>query len=276
MRQFPESPPATDAPDVVSEGHLWLLELVEGAPLRFQIQESGLLRFGDADREYRDADALPLSVQAAVSEVREQFDRDALREAVDSPTAVTFFGVATRNEGVAYDWERLPAFLGTEVWAGDEGAFRPPDAARAIFERLGLVPTNVLERERRARDFDPASYRFPDSAWRDGPVAGVLIRNKREGRAVLRNSTVEEAPDPLDLGSEALAERFATPDRFAAIAESVRERRQQVTVDALLDRLVEAVAREQYGRLERSREAFDPAAFRSAAAPLARACLSEN
>ncbi len=273
VQPFPESPAATDAPEVTEEGHLWLLELVEGAPLRFELQASGLLRFGDAQREYQDADDLPLSVQAAVRHVRERFDRDALRAAVDSPTWVTFFGVATRYEGVEYDWDRLPPFLGTEVWAG--GEFRPPDAAAAIFEQLALTPANVLERERRARDFDPASYEFPESSWYDGPVAGVLVRNKRGAGASLRNPGAGAEPEPLDLESEELAERFATPARFDAIAERVRETGQAASVDALLDRLVENVAREQYGRLERSRWTFDPAAFRSAAAPLARAWLDE-
>lgn len=273
MRAFPALPPAADAPDVTDEGHLWLLELVEGAPLRFQLQASGLLRFGDGDREYRDAEDLPRSVHAAVRHVRERFDREALRAAVDTPTEVTFFGVATRNEGIEYDWERLPPFLGTEVWAGDDGAFRPPDTAQAIFERLGLDPANALERERRARDFDPASYRFPDSAWRDGPVAGVQVRNKRGGRAVLRNPAAGEPPDPLDADSDVLAERFATPQRFERIAATLRERGQSVTVDALLDRLVEAVTREQHARVEAARGAFDPAAFRATAAPLAGAWL---
>ena len=262
-----------DAPEVISEGHLWLLELVEGVPLRFQLQESGLLRFGDAEREYRDADDLPLSIQAAVRHVRECFDRDAFRAGVDSPTEVTFVGVATRNEAIEYDWERLPPFLGTEVSAGGEGAFRPPDTAGAIFEQLGLTAANALERERRARDFDPASYQFPDSAWYDGPVAGVLVRNKSGGRAALRNPAVGAEAEPLDPDADDLAERFATHERFERIAARCRERGQQVTVDALLDRLVEAVSREQYARFEAAREAFEPAAFRAAAAPLAGSWL---
>jgi hypothetical protein len=275
VKPFPERPDAMDAPEMLEEGHLWLLELVEGAPLRFELQDSGLLTFGDAHRAYSDADELPLSVQAAVRHVREQFDREALRTAVEDPTAVTFFGVATRNEGVIYDWDRLPPFLGTEI--RDEDGYRPPDATEAIFERLDLHPAPALERERRARDFQPSRYAFPDSAWRDGPVAGVLIHNKRGGRAVLLNpdltadSGPERSPEPLDATAEALAERFATLERFQAVAESLRERGWAVTVDALLDRVVEGVAREHHACLAAGRVQLEPAAFRSAVAPLARA-----
>lgn len=269
-----------DAPELLDEGHLWLLELVEGAPLRFELQDSGLLRFGDATREYSDADDLPLSMQAAIRHVRERFDREALRTAVEDPTAVTFFGVATRNEGVPYDWDRLPPFLGTEI--RDDDGFRPPDATEAIFEHLDLQPANALERERRARDFQPARYEFPGSPWRDGPVAGVLIHNKRGGRAVLPNPgleadvAIDRNPAPLEGTPEELAERFATPERFQAIAESLRERDWAVTVDALLDRVVEGVARENHVRLAARREHLDPAAFRSAVAPLARAWVDDQ
>lgn len=269
-----------DAPELLEEGHLWLLELVEGAPLRFELQDSGLLRFGDTTREYSDADDLPLSMQAAVRHVRERFDRDALRSAVEDPTAVTFFGVATRNEGVPYDWDQLPPFLGTEI--RDNDGYRPPDATDAIFDRLDLQPANALERERRARDFQPARYEFPESAWRDGPVAGILIHNKRGGRAVLSNPDLEadvaidRTPDPLEGTPAELAEQFATPERFQAIADALRARDWTVTVDALLDGVVDGVARENHVRLAARRERLDPAAFRSAVAPLARAWLDDQ
>lgn len=263
----------TEAPDVTSDGHLWLLELVEGVPFQFELRPSGLLRFGVGGRIYRDAEDIPPSVQAAVREVRERFDRDALRQAVDDPTGVTFFGVATRYERIEYDWERLPAFLGTDIWSEADAAFRPPDATAAIFERLGLQPVNALERERPARDFHPGRAEFPVSAWYDGPVAGLLVRNKRSGRAVGRNPDAGTEPEPLDADAASLAEQFATPEQFAAIAAARRERGEAVTVDAVLERTVEAIAREQYGRLDAGREQFDPAALRSAAAPLVRTWL---
>ncbi|MFB6221740.1 MAG: hypothetical protein ABEH90_09925 [Halolamina sp.] len=273
MRPFPDTPRLENAPDVVESGHLWLLEEVDGAPLRFQLRESGLLRFGDGERVYRDADDLPLSVQHAVRHVREHLDREALRAAVEDPESVVFYGVATRYQGVEYDWERLPAFLGVEVWSGAESAFRPPDATAAIFDRLGLDPVNTFERERRARDFDPESYTIPASNWRDGPAAGVRVRNKRGGRAVLENAGTREDPDPLDYPADELAEAYATPERFETVAERLRERGMAVTVDALFERVVEEIAREEHARLDAGKTHLDEAAFRSAVARRAREYL---
>lgn len=289
MKSFPPTPTAEEAPDLFESGHLWLLEQVQGAPLRVQLQSSGLLRFGDGRRAYDDADELPLSMQAAVRHVRENFDREALRGAVDDPESVVIFGVATRYEGVEYDWARLPACLGVDVWAASgeseggeggcadgKGAFRPPDAAQAIVQRLGLQPANVLERERRARDLDPPEYEMPASNWDDGPAAGVLVRNKRGGRAVLRNPDVGEEPEPLDLPAEELAAGYATSEQFDRVAAALRERGRSVTVDELRDRVVEGIVRENYARITAGREHLDAAAFRSAVAERARAYLGGN
>lgn len=276
MKSFPPTPAAEDAPELFESGHLWLLEQVDGAPLRIQLQESGLLRFGDGERAYDDADELPLSVQHAVRHVRERFDRDALRAAVDDPESVVLFGVATRYERVDYDWERLPAFLGVDVWAGSEGAFRPPDAAEAIFERLGLQPVNAVERERRARDFHPGTYEMPASNWDDGPAAGVLVRNKRGGRAVLRNPAAGEEPEPLELPAEELAAAYATSERFESVARTLRERDWAVTVETLCERVVEEIVREEYARLDAGSERLDESAFTSAVARRARQYLGRG
>jgi hypothetical protein len=273
VRAFPETPAAESAPEVFDSGHLWLLERVDGAPLRFQLRDSGLLRFGDAERTYRDAADLPLSVQHAVRHVREQLDREAIRSAVDDTESVVFYGVATRYQGIDYDWDRLPPFLGVDVWSDDESAFRPPDAAEGIFERLGLHPINTVERERRARDFDPESYDIPASDWYDGPAAGVLVRNKSGGRAVLENTGVGTDAEPLDLPAEELAEAYATTERFDSVATALRERGIGVTVEALFERVVEAIAREEHARLDAGRERLDETAFRSAVAERARAYL---
>lgn len=293
MKSFSSAPAAEDAPELFESGHLWLLEEVRGAPLRVQLQPSGLLRFGDGRRAYNDADELPLSMQAAVRHVRESFDREALRAAVDEPESVVLFGVATRDEGIAYDWERLPAFLGIDVWVGrgegadsedsgtegggrapnGGGAFRPPDAAQAIVERLGLQPATVFERERRARDFDPANYELPASNWYDGPAAGVLVRNKRGGRAVLRNPDAGEEPKPLELSATELAAEYATNERFETVAAELRERGWSVTVDGLCDRVVEGIVRENHARIDAGKERLDASAFRSAVAERARASL---
>ncbi|MFB6073138.1 MAG: hypothetical protein ABEJ88_09240 [Halobacterium sp.] len=262
MHSFPPIPAVASAPaSLLDGGHLWLQEWVAGGRLRVQLRADGLLQFGDESREFPPGD-VPVGYQAAARSVRESFDRDALRGAVDDPSSVTFFGVAPRLEPVAYDWERTPSFLGFDVHRAGEGFF-PPDAAERTFERLGLPPLNAVAKEVRAADFDPGGYDLPASNWRDGDAAGVLVRNKTGDRALLAGPALDEEPDIFEGDAEAAAAEFATRDR---VLDAAAELGDSPGVDAVADRVVETVAREQYARLFGEDASLDPEAFRSATA----------
>lgn len=278
MKSFPPASGVADAPErCFTEGHLWLLESVDGARFRFQLQESGLLRFGDRERVYDEPDAVPEVYGHAVRHVSEQLDRDALRRALAAVEDAVFFGRAMHHRTIAYDWERTPSFLGVDVWSAETETFLAPDAAERIFERLGLTPVNAFERERRARDFDPDSYVIPQSAWYDGPAYGVVVRNKRGGRATLVNPEVESAdePSPIDATPEQLAERYATDRRFETVATTLEERGRPVTFGALYERTLEQVHRAAHHHVQEV-ETGDQRAFRSAVAARTRAFLDDR
>ncbi len=276
MKEHPSIPRIADAPDrLFEEGHLWLLEKVDGALLRFQLQPSGLVRFADRTRVYEDPDSVPLPYQHAVRHIREHLNRTALRDAVSDVQDVVFFGEATHQQTIDYEWERLPPFLGIDVWSASAGAFRPPDAAEQIFERLGLQAVNAFERELRARDFDPDSYAIPQSAWYDGPAKGVVIRNKRGERAKLRHSDGSGSARAAraELSPADLAAEYATQHQLQKIEAQLRQNDQPVTVEALLERTLEAMARREHARLDADGETVDIGAIRSALAPKIQAAL---
>jgi len=274
MKDYPPIPHVEDAADL--SGHVWLVEKIDGALLRFQLQESGLLRFGTDDGVYDDPDAVPLPYQHAVQHVRDNLDRDALRRAVDDVTDIVFFGEATHHHTIPYDWDRIPSFLGFDIWSVSAGRFRPPDVTEKIFEQLGLQPVNVFERERRMRDFDPDSYEIPDSAWYDGPADGVIIRSKQGQRAQLHSSAVQPAAETTDEATAAeLAERYATTERFERLADTLSAGGQPVTAGTLADRAVTDIVREQYSRLYLGPETFETKQFRSTVATLTRAFLDD-
>jgi len=311
MRSFPPLPDVrgSRAPDDLLDGHLWLLELIDGTGLRFRMDDSGLLRFGDPETTYADPEAVPVALRPAVRQIRERFDREALRDAVDDSEGVVFFGVATGHRGTDYDWDRLPTFLGTDVWIGNgesapperAGAFRPPDAAAAIFEGVGLDPVNAVEREGNARDFDPERYAIPESAWREGRAAGVVVRNKRGGRGKLLAEgaapdagegdqdgdpdaptvdgsdapTVDGSDAPTVDGPDAIAAAYATDDRFERVVADLKRRGERVTVDAVADRVIESIARETPVRFGAGAGA-DPDRLRAAVIQRARVVLDER
>lgn len=264
MEPFPPTPWLSDAPPgLFEQGHLWIQEWVVGAPLRFQVTDAGL-RFGDADVAFEPW-AEPAGYRFAAALVREQFDDVAFGDAVADPQAYTFLGIATRYEGLDYDWARLPGFLGVDVHAPD-GGIRSPDVAERAFERLGLTPVNAVAKELPARDIRPERYDHPASAWYDGPAAGVLARNKAGGRAVLRNPAVDLA-DPEPVAPESLVDRRVTDDLVDRVAGSVGE---HATVERTLDRLVALLVREHYAALGEDVEAAAGAIRSAAAEPVAR------
>lgn len=279
MKAYPSIPLLADAPDeLLDSGHLWLTEWIDGAVLRIQLRESGLLRFGDREQVYDDPDAIPAPYRPAVQHVRERLDRNALRAAVDDVESVVLFGAATYRRTIEYDWDRIPPFLGFDVWSDDAETFRPPDVTEKVFEQLGLTPVNAFERERNTRDFDPGTYRVPDSAWYDGPAKGVVIHNKKGGRAKLLHPDFETTDDlsPIDDSPEELAERLATDRRFEAIAADLRSRGQPVSFETLHERAFEAIVREEHGRLFDGDSSVDLLAFRSAVAERTGEFLSAN
>jgi len=179
------------------------------------------------------------------------------------------------RHAIDYDWERTPSFLGFDVWSADRGEFLAPDAVHGIFERLNLRPVPAIERELPARDFDPDRYTIPASAWYDGPAEGVVVRNKRGGRAKLLHPDFREVDETVPVGASAadLAAKYATERRFEKTAAKFDDREAAVTFDALFDRVLEDILREEHKQLYHGSEPVDMGTFRSEVAALTREFL---
>ncbi|WP_440990681.1 hypothetical protein [Haloarchaeobius baliensis] len=278
MHEPPTTPQLADAPAALLDGgHLWLRELVTGSPFRFQLQPSGVLTFGDHEREFG-PDDVPLPYAHAVRHVRERFDREAMRASVDDVASVTFVGVAVDGSDVAYDWARTPSFLGTEVYDADRGAYLPPDSVQAIYDGLGLTPVTALAKEVRAIDFDPDSYVFPASNWRDGPVAGVLLADKTGHRALLRNPAVGDVDGSGTTASTPaeLVERHATDRWLDGVVGRLDVTGEGLGFDLLFERAVEALAREHVRAFRDGSVDTDESALRSAMADRVEAYLVDR
>ena len=263
MKAFPEVPTADAAdPSVFETGHLWLLEHVAGEPLRFQLQPSGVIQFGDRQRTYSDGEDLAPRYTHAVRHIQHRLDREALRDALPDPTDVTFFGSATQDQGIPYDWHALPSFLGVYVWTASRESFVPPDVSHKMFEGIGLAPITPIEREVHARDFDIDSYELPTSCWADQPAAGVLIRNKRGGQALLESNREPGSPDLPD-AVDGLVDELVTPDSIEGAVATLHERGQAVTVDALVEECMILAWRVYHHAFTGGRHSLDPKSVRS-------------
>jgi len=272
VHQCPETPPLdTDTADRLS-GHVWVQELPTGGELRFQVAASGLVRFGTVEGTFETAASVPVPYRRAAAEIRDRLDRGVLQGATDDPEDVTFYGVATWNEGVPYDWAALPPFVGTDVWSGTKGAFLSPDTATGVFDRLGLATPPAVEKERPAAHTDFTRFAdsagFPQSAWRDGRAAGLLIRDKADGRAAAwRGDRGDTTGAKKEWPADELAAEYATTARIERTVDRLRESERSLTVTTIRDRLVADLARESYATLYPDGTfVADMAAFQSAVA----------
>jgi hypothetical protein len=270
MRRYPSIPHLDDAPEILDAGHLWMQELVDGSLLRFSVGEDGTLAFGDSQRVF-DGDP-PLSLRPAIRHVRESLDWETLYDGGTDATAVTFFGVAPRSQGIDYDWDRIPPFLGTDVWHDEQDAFLPPDVVERVYDRVGLDPVTVLQKEVPTRDFDPDSYEIPQSAWADQRATGVVIRTKQGGRAKLlaegQDETIRHSDDDgekLPTAPDEIVAHYLTDDLLARVEERLLEAETDASPDDLHERALETVAREHYGELDRAGVDLDTRAVRQAA-----------
>lgn len=276
MKAYPPVPHVDDAPDgLLASGHLWLQELVDGGQLRFQLRDSGVLRFADSRRPF--GGDVPPPYRLAVRHVRETLDRDTLRAAVDDVETVTFVGESTHRRAVPYDFGRMPPVLGLDVWDEDRDEFLPPDATERVFDRLGLATVNTFRREVRATDFDPTPDAVPDSAWYDGPAAGIVLRNKTGDVAKLPNPDVdrETTPEPLEGDADAVADRLASDALLRRVVDGLPADRDP-TYEAMFDRVHEAILREHHGRLEHRDTHLDRGAFTAALGRRVREYLADS
>lgn len=274
VKTYPPVPHVDDAPGLFDSGHLWIQELLDGGHLRFQLRESGEIRFGGRDRLFK-PDAVPLAYQHAVRHVRETLDRHALRAAVDDVESVVFFGEAMHEQSISYDFGRTPSVLGFDIYDTDRG-FLPPDTAERVFERLGIQSVNTFQREVRAVDFSPDTAAIPQSAWYDGPAAGIFVRNKTGGRAKLPNPAIEPAdPEPFEATAEELADRYVTESRLRAIKTRLETDGAAADFQTLFDRVHEEVLREIHARLSHGGTTIDVSDFRAAVAARVREWMAE-
>lgn len=259
MEHVSPPPRVEDVPELFEHGHLWIQELVAGELLGFRLEPTGQVTFAD---RHRRIDDVPTSLRASVRHVRERLDREALLATDADPSAVTFVGVATRFEGVPYEFERLPPFLGTDVWSTPRGGIQPPDVVERTFERIGLAPVNALRKEVDATHFDVDGYEVPASNWYDGPAAGVVFRNKRGTRATLRNPGAEVDPNPLPEEPDVLADAVVTSERVRRVIDRLGGQDRIAESETVFELVLEMIGREEYVRLPDT----DERAFRSAVA----------
>jgi len=231
-------------------------ELVTGERLRFSVEPSGMLRFGDEVHTF-DGN-IPLHYRRAADLLRRSIDLEVLRETLEDISTVTFFGIATLHEGVNYDMSSLPEFLGVDIWSEETDGYLPPGAASSAYRSLGLSPLPAFEKEADVKytDIDGyASGSVPESQFYDGRAAGVLVRDKSGGRGEVWRD-YSDGDDASGSTAEELAEEYVTGSEIDRAVGDVSG--EGASLEGVVDRVVADMVRESYGSLYSGGDAVVP------------------
>lgn len=238
----------------LTEGHLWIQEYVIGGLLRFRMEPTGLLHFGDSTATFDDRETPP-HYQCAVDEIRQQLDRDRLREGVETVESYTFIGVVPLGDGVEYDWAAVPSFMGHDIWDGTASSFAPEDVVERVFNVIGLETVPTFEKEVPARHFEPRTYSFPKSGLMETAVPGVVLRMKHgqpavkyrpewSGRAADRQSVTSNV-ETLD----EWAERVLSSDRLHSLLDAPDGSIWTLGLDEMVETVTGELARREFGEV---------------------------
>ncbi len=248
MKRFPETRALDDAE---LSGHLWIQAVPTGVPLRFQLQDTGLVVFGDEARVYDVGDDLPLPYRSAAAEVRRNLDREVLGSSVDDPSSLTFQGIATVYRGVSYSWSEVPAFLGVDVYSGSREDHLPPDAASSAYRRLGIETPPVLEQEVSHEYADLEAYVDGDAPYIEeygGEAAKVLVRDKSGGRAEAVYPVGEDEPWDAAVDVEEVVDGYVSRRYVETVVDDVVDEDKR-SVEAVSEAVVNDLVRRRYSEL---------------------------
>jgi hypothetical protein len=178
----------------------------------------------------------------AIEFVREETDKGALVEQDGLWGPFTFFGEAMHPHTLDYNWDKVPSFLGFDVYDHGLEQFLVFDNAEAVFEAIGLPVVPVVY-EGPAEDFK--DLEAPDSQYHDGPAEGVVIVNEDTGqRAKYRSDKFKEMhgsqsvsdPDEYELDDSAvLARQFTTEARVLKMIHKYENRGRTIEMSMMED-----------------------------------------
>ncbi|GGC49035.1 hypothetical protein [Haloferax sulfurifontis] len=107
---------------------------------------------------------------------------------------------------------------------------------------------NTFQKEVSVRDFHPDCFEIPESAWYDGPAAGVVIENRGGGRALIQETRVNESAghEPLNGEPTGVSHSLVTKPRVNRAIKAIETHGKTATTTEIHERVFEMIVREEY------------------------------
>ena len=168
----------------VLDGRVLMFEKIDGGNFRFYFSENGDIIFGSRSQQLTSTDGDDSNVAKSFKKVMD-YVRDTILENTNVEyrkdcSHLIFYGEACFKHTINYDWERMPLFLGFDIYDTQEDRYLNYFASKHIFEEdldLYTVPyLGVYKGEEINDDLIPVSKYALESS-EDKKAEGVVFKN---------------------------------------------------------------------------------------------------
>jgi len=158
----------TDDEDIVIQ------EKIDGANFRFMFKDDEQIIFGSRNRGLNDTDEEEGSWKRCIKYIREKITEYPKGTDI---TSFIFYGECCIRHSISYQWDKMPPYLGFDIYDTRDKVYLNHKLAKEIFKQLGLEFVPVIKVVK-AKDIKEISDKdVPKSAYYEGPAEGIVFKN---------------------------------------------------------------------------------------------------
>lgn len=171
-------------------------EKIDGANFRFMLK-NGRLVFGSRNQflGLEETNTFNKQFQRCIDYIKRTVDKSALQKLSNEKGSLIFFGEDCIKHTINYDWDRIPPFLGFDVYSFKKKTFFPFSSVDTMFYNIGLptVPLILITDEKKDIQKLVKGINELKSEYYDGYAEGIVIKNyKRQLFAKVKHKDFAE------------------------------------------------------------------------------------
>ncbi len=160
------------------EDDIVIEEKIDGANFRFMIKD-GQIIFGSRTQELEEGKdhKYEKNFRRSINYLTEKFakmDKEDIKEA----EGLIFYGENCVPHSLEYNWEKIPAFLGFDIYNNKEEKFLDYEPIKWIFEEVFDLTMVPLIKTCKAKEIKEITDKdIPKSYYANSPAEGIVLKN---------------------------------------------------------------------------------------------------
>lgn len=154
------------------DGKLIIQEKIDGGNFRFMFKDD-LMIVGSRTQVLDDSNENITAWERVIKYLSEQ-TKDKKKE------GVIFFGEAILRHTLNYDFDKMPAFLGFDVWDIDKEVFLPYKKVVKLFKQYNIELCPFIKEGVWGKDLSEKDLEIPRSKYVDNWAEGIMIKNYKK------------------------------------------------------------------------------------------------